>query len=210
MENSRTIIWCDRVVVFAFCALAYFLPISKALVEIFAGVALLAFFIKRGAVFYRAQKDVEEDSRDNNFLGKLKLFLRSYKPVSSHLSRPIAIYIFFNFISLVFTQDLSSSIEGFFCKILQGTFIYFTFIESFKTKKQVQIFSSVFFVSAVLCIVNGFYQYFTGKGFIFGHPLMQGSRVLSCFNHSNELGAYLIIVFMFLLSILLRWKSYPR
>ncbi len=195
---------CDRIIRFAFYALIYFLPISIAMVEIFASTALVAFFVKRGFVFYQAIQ--KNQSVQTGIGGKIWLFLQAYKPETSCLSWPIGIFIFMNVLSVAFSQNLELSLKGFFFKLLQGTYLYFNFIEGFKTRKQLQIFIIIFLVSASMMGVDSIVQLMTGKSLVYGHPLMDG-RVTATFKHPNDFGSYLVVVFPLLLGIFLLYGA---
>ncbi len=189
MNTNKAILWCDRLAFFAFCALIYFLPISIALVESFSGVTLVCFFIKRGIIFgknVRAQPAV-------SLREIVKTFLKSFKPIDSDLNKPIALFIFICFLSVLNSHYLVLSLKGFFFKLLQWTFLYFVFVEVMTTRKQLRIFLVSFFISAMIVIIDGYFQSITGHDFIYQHELWDG-RISSSFRHSNDFGGYLIIV----------------
>jgi len=203
-KSEKFIIWCDKGMVFSFYALIYFLPISIALSETFTGTSLLFYLIKRGIIFYGSLKGRSSEQVKLSFFGKGKLFLRSYKPIESDLNWPIALFLFFNFVSVVTSQYPLLSAEGFLGKPLQSAFLYFTFIECINSRKRINIFLSIFLISCTLISVNGLYQYFVGQGFIHGYPY--NGRVFSSFRHSNDFGAYLVVVVPLLLSLsVLTW-----
>jgi len=196
---------CDKVIRFSFYALIYFLPISVALIEIFSTLALVVFFIKRSAAFYFSFQERKTQNLPCAFPQAFHLFLEAYRPVRSPLNVAIGFFILANFISVIFSQYIPLSLKGFFFKVLQSTFIVFTFLEGMKTKGQVRIFVTIFMISATLVSINGLFQYFTGKGFIHGHLLM-GGRVTSSFKHPNDFAAYLVVVLPIVLSLILyRW-----
>ena len=189
MNSQKILNGCDVVMRFSFYALIYFLPISIALVEASASFALLAFFVKRGFLFGQAWKNHGVQSPGQGG----RLFLQIFKPVPSSLNLPLGIFILVNLVSVICSQHYVLSLQGFFFKLLQGVYVYFTFIEAFVTKKHLKIFLKVFFVSAAVICVNGIVQYFTGKDFIFGQELMDG-RVRSSLRHPNDFGSYLLVV----------------
>jgi len=203
MQHQKFSEWCNKVIRFSFYALIYFLPISTALVETFASLALVTFFIKRGASFYYRLR--EDSSKGLSLGGKIKLFLQSYKPATSSLSWPIGIFIFFNFISALMSQHPSYSFSAFFFKILQETFIFFTFFEGFKTKKQLGIFIAVFFTSSFLVATNATAQLVNGIGFIRGNLPNRLGRIRSCFRHANDFGSFLIVSISLLISMIMLW-----
>ena len=106
MENNKTLIWCDKLLVFFFCALVYFLPISIALVEWFSGLAITTFFVKRSVLFSLKRKALKESDTSTrfSFFEKVKYFLKAFKPVSTSLSLPVGVFLLINFLSILFSQ----------------------------------------------------------------------------------------------------------
>ena len=182
--------WCTKAMSYSLYALAYFLPISAALMEIFFTIALLLFFIKRGIVFYTSLKGL---SPDHTLRDKVKLFLYSYKPKTTYLNWPIGVFIFAGFFSILVSRYPLLSIQGFIFKLLEWTYLYFMMIECILEKRQLKILMSIFIVSAALVTLSGFLQRLTGIDFIRGHPLVT-FRVTSSFRHANDFGAYLVVV----------------
>ena len=198
MNYQKIFDTCDEIIRFAFYVLIYFLPISIALVEISASTALVAFFVKRGFLFHKSLRE----EKPGGVWEKVRIFLRAHKPQTTSLSWPVGIFILMNAFSVVFSQNLELSLKGFFFKLLQGTYLYFNFIEGFKTRKQLQIFIIIFLVSASLMGVDSLVQLMTGKSLVYGHPLIDG-RVTASFKHPNDFGSYLVVVFPLLLGIFL-------
>jgi putative inorganic carbon (hco3(-)) transporter len=189
MNAQKLSDWCERSVVYSFYALIYFLPISTALVEIFSTIIIVAYLVKRGVVFSRT-----------------KSILKSFQPEPSPLNLPIGIFFLVNFFSSVFSQYPAVSCKGLIFKLIQEIVLYFALVEFMKKKKQLQIFSGVFLVSGTLIVINGLVEYFKGKGFIHGN-LLVGGRVMSSFNHPNDLGAYLIIIVIIALALLMAGRT---
>lgn len=193
MNRQRLINYCDNVMVFSLYALIFFTPISIALVEISFVFALFFFFVKRGIIFYFHLQNSSVENQAPAFLKRVKLFLKSFKPVGNYLNWPIASFILVGFFSIFISQYPLLSIKGFFFKLLEWTFLYFIFIECFSQKNRLRNFVFVFLVSATLIGLSGFLQQFTKVDFIRGVPFTQG-RITACFNHANNFGAYLIVV----------------
>ena len=114
MNDQKILNGCDAVIRFSFYALIYFLPISIAFVEVFASLALIAFFVKRGFLIGQRIKAGEAQSLGSG----LKLFLQFFQPVPNNLNWPIGIFILVNFISVIFSQHHVLSLQGFFFKLL--------------------------------------------------------------------------------------------
>ena len=137
MPISRVIILADRLMVFSFCALIYFLPISIALVESFVGLAFFSYLIKCGFIFYSYLKETKQKS----FLKIGSLFWQAFKPVESILNRPIGVFIFVGFLTIFISQYPVLSIKGFLFKLLEWAFIYFNFVGNNHSKQTTKTLS---------------------------------------------------------------------
>jgi len=204
MNIQKTIIWHDRAMAFSFYALIYFLPISIALLESFAGLALFFYLFKRGTMFYVQIKKGSFSWQTLYFPKKIFAFLRAFKPVKNFLNWPIGILLFFILISAIVSQIPALSFRGYVGKTLQYVFLYFTFLECIHSRKRIKIFLTVYLISFALICINGIFQKFTGQDFIYGQPI-DGMRIFSSLRHANDFGAYLILIIpvLFSLSILL-------
>jgi putative inorganic carbon (HCO3(-)) transporter len=176
--------------VFSFYALIYFLPISIALSELFIGVALLFYLMKRGMMFYVSWKEKSTQKVQWPLREKGYAFVKAFKPVTNCLNWPITVFLVFNFFSIFLSQYPYLSFEGFMGKSLQSAFLYFNFVECVNSRKRLRIFLTVFSVSSALICINGIYQYFAGYEFIRGQ-LFDG-RVSSSFRQANDFAAYLV------------------
>ena len=202
---------CERAMRVSFYCLIFFLPISTALTEIFASLSLIFFFTKKGGTFYYYLKELSVQKISVSFWKKTLTFLKFFKPVKSYLSWPIGMFIFVGFLSVWVSDYPLLSIKAFFFKLLQGTYLYFNFIECIKTKRHLAIFLSIFIASSALIGINGIFQNFTGHGFIHGRSSLEHfsqGRITSAFKHSNDFGAYLVVVCSLLLGLGLfnRWR----
>ena len=199
-RSKEFILWCDKAMAFSFYALIYFLPISIALSEMFTGLALFFYLLKRLTSFCVVVGEKAKEKSILSFLCNFILFFRSFKPVDNYLNKPILILLSFSLISVFVSRHPMLSIEGFLGKVLQSVFLYFNFIECINSKKRLKKFLVVFLISATLISINGLYQYFMGKDFIHGH-LVPGGRISSSFRAHNDFAAYLIVVVPIFLSL---------
>lgn len=185
---------CENTMVGSFCALIYFIPISNGLSEWSFGIAFIAFNIKRYFLFDFELK-CNSWGTPKSLWKKIKLFLEMFKPKSSYLSWPIGIYLLVAFASIFVSHYPLDSLKGFVFKLLQGTYLYFMFIECMNTKKRLRVFLFILFVSVAIITANGIVQYIFGEGFIFHHT-MSGPQLISTFKHGNDYGSYLIVMVM--------------
>ena len=189
-KSEKFIEWCDKAMAFSFYALIYFLPISIALAETFTVTVFFFFLLKRGTVLSVRLREESKAKKGIGFF--VHSFLNSFKPIESVLNVPILAVLCISLISVIQSQSLMQSIEGFVGKLLQSVFLYFNFIEAMRTRKRLKRFLSVFLISCTLITINGYFQILTGKGFIFGHVF--DGRISSSFRHANDFGAYLLII----------------
>ncbi len=202
MTLTRLIGGFDKAIFVSLCALIYFLPISIALVETFSAFVVFFYLLKRGALFYDQIQNGSIPLGSVSLLRRIFLFFQSFKPAENFLNRPIAIFLFFTFMSVIFSQIPLLSLRGYVGKTLEFVFLYFSFLECMNSKRRIKIFLTVYFISFALICINGIFQYFAGWEFIHGH-LGEGGRIFSSLRQSNDFGAYLIIFIpvLFFLSV---------
>lgn len=209
MKLEKFIGWTEKAMRFYYYGLAYFLPISIAFAEIFAGGTLFFFFSKRIRLFlYHFKSNVlsENTSVSKKILKFFQSLFNIVRPVPSPLNLPIGIFTLVCALSILQSNYVKVSIEAFFFKLLQWTYLYFVFLECMKTRKQLKIFTFFLLVSFFLVSLNGLVQYFLGKDFMFNHPLA-GQRASSTFRHPNDFGAYLVLLIPIALSFFLYFKD---
>ncbi len=179
---------CDRGIVFAFCAIIYFLPISIALLDSFAGLAIFFYALKKISGIVFVWKSQISPLR---FSDKIIFVLKSLGPIPNVLNRPIGILALVIFISALHSQYLTLSLFAFVGKFSKGIFLYFSFIEVFVTQKRIRLFLVVFLMSAFLVALSGIIEHYIGIDFIRGHHLT-GGQISSSFSFANSLGDYLL------------------
>lgn len=206
-KSERFINWCDKLMAFSFYALVYFLPISIALSETFTALAFFGYLLKRGGVFCGLLRGRGAGAEQKNISIGRKLWM-AYKPVPDPLNTSVYIFLLVNLISVVLSQYLLLSIEGFIGKVLQSMFLYFNFVECMRSNKRIKIFLSVLLVSCTLIVMNGVYQYYAGHEFFFGHDYID--RIYSSFRHANDFGAYLVMLIPIIFSIAFLFKAAPK
>ena len=185
----------DSLIRVSFYALIFFLPISIALVGIFAAFAILFFLIKRILIVCRS-----------NVRG-FKAIIDVLKPAKMFLSVPLGAYVFAVVVSVVLSHYHHLSILSFFGKILRGVFLYASFVEAFTDIRFINNFILIWFSSAFVTGLSGLSQYFGGIDFL-RHTTLSGGRVSSCLRQANDLGAYIVAVCLPLFVVLLNWKTF--
>lgn len=193
MNSCRIIAWCESAMRFSYYGLIFFLPISTALTEIFATIALIGFFVKRGLICVSNIREKLAGRQKITFKESFSLAFGIVRPVPSDLNKPIGAFIFVGFFTIFISQYPLLSLQGFFFKLLELTYLYFIFIECMKEKRHLKIFLFVFFISAALTVLSGLYQQITNVDFMRGFRITDG-RSTASFGHSNSLGAYIITI----------------
>ncbi len=140
---------CDQFIRFSYCALIYFLPISVALTESFAGFILFFFFLKRGFLAREKLQNISPKKSPGLLWKRIKISAESVYPVPSDLNRPIGAFILAGFISILISQNPFLSVKGFFFKLLESTYLCFIFIEVFTAWKNIKFFLGSFVVSGL-------------------------------------------------------------
>ncbi len=194
IHTDTTAAVLDRCIRVSFYALIFFLPISIALVSIWAGFAILFFLAKRVRGALR--------SKSRGF----KLFAEIFFPAPGPLNSMLAAYVAAVALSVVFSQYHQLSFLGFFGKLLRGVFLYSAFVEVFTVDKHLRTFVLVWTASAFLAALSGLCQFFYGHDFLRQTPLTNG-RVASSLRHANDFGAYIVSICPLLLAFLINCKA---
>lgn len=164
---------CDNVILFSLYAIAFFLPISKAIIEGFSILAITSYLIKKLVSF----EDIPK----------------------TPLNLPLFIYLFICIISISISSNLKISARTFFAKTLQDFAFFFVVAETLNSKRRLKNVLSVLFLSSLVLGIDGLYQYFTHKDFLRNRPLTF-SRIYASLITANAFGCYLTMVIPFLIS----------
>ncbi|TBR18468.1 hypothetical protein EPO66_01425 [bacterium] len=174
----------DKITEYAFYLLLFYIPISKAAVESFAGFIILGFAIKK---FSRP---------DFKFLFNIPNFF-------------LLIFIIFNALSLFNSGEyLAKSLTALCFKWFEYLLV-FIIVQDFPIdKKRIRNILLVILFSAFLLSIDGIVQKFTGFEFLRHKEIVEiikGSgnfAITSSFNHYNDFGAYLIIMLSIVLALI--------
>ena len=174
---------------FALYGLLFFLPISNALVESFACLALFGFI---------GRKILKPDFEYFKFWPNIFLVL----------------FLFFSALSLSNSGAyLKISLNALFGKWLQYLGICLIVQDGIYNHKIIKRGIVIFLFGAALAVFSGLSQYFFNLEFLQNKGIANLSGGLraatSCFNHYNTFGGYLVVV-LSLVSALLLANSYSR
>jgi len=182
--------YCDRGIVYSLCAVIFVLPASIALIDSFAGMAVLLYFIKK---INRMAIDWPLRARHLNLLGRMRFVFFGFAPPENPLNRALLLLTLAISISVLFSQYPMLSLKAYMGKYLKCLFLYFSFIEAFRDKRRIWMFLNCFMAAAFITVLSGIIQHYTGKDFLKGH-LISSDRINSFFYTANGLGAYLLPV----------------
>lgn len=176
---------CDNVILFSIYGIAYFLPISKAVIEILSTLAIVCFILK-------------------------KIIQRQGIP-KTHLNLAVFAYLILCFLSIFISTNAKISTRTFFGKYLQDILFFLVVAESLNTERRIRNFLYILFISSALLGVDGIYQSFTRKDFIRNRPSYDIPRIHATFPASNDFACYLYMVIPFVLTsffIKIRFKFF--
>jgi len=185
LDKTKIINICGKIILFSLYIIAFFFPISKAIIEIFSTLAIVCWIIKK----ILQQKNI---------------------PITQ-LNLAIFAYLAICFFSIFISSNLKISSRTFFGKILQDVTLFFVIADTLNTERRIKSFLYILFCSSLVLGVDGIYQYFTHKDFI-RHRLYVGKdRIHATFPTANDFACYLNTVIPFTLVsffVKLRLKSF--
>jgi len=173
LDRSKITNILDKIILFSIYAAAYFLPISKAIIEIVSTLAIVCFILKK---------------------------LLERKPITKNrINYAIFIYLAICFISIFMSVNFKISFRTFVGKVLQDTLFFFVIVNTLNSKSRVKNTMYIFLISSLLLGIDGIYQYFTHKDFIRNRPFFGIPRIHATFASANDYGCYLASVIPFTL-----------
>ncbi len=172
MEKTKIIYRCDKIIFLSICIIAFFAPVSKAIIEFFSILSIVFFIFK-------------------------KILQRKGIP-STYLNFGIYLYAAISFISIFFSSNIEISARTFFCKLLQNLLFFFVIVDTLNTEKRIKAVIYIFFVSSLFLGIDGIYQHFTRKDFLRNRPDLGIPRIHASFNTPNDFACYLNIVLPFI------------
>lgn len=181
MTDSRRlkiIRYCDYICLFSLYGIAFFLPISKAIIESLSILAIISFLIKKISSSEGATK--------------------------TPINLGIYLYLIISVLSFFTSTNLRISITAFFAKTLQNVVFFFVVAETLSKKNRIGNLLCFLFLSATVLGIDGVYQHFTSKDFIRNRPdLFDGYRlrIYASFGTPNAFGCYLMMVIPFVIAI---------
>jgi len=175
LERTKIINILEKIILCSLYAIAYFFPISKAIIEILSSLAIVCYITK-------------------------KIIQREGIP-KSRLNLAIFVYLVYCFFSIFMSSNPKISARTFVGKSIQDILFFFVLVETLNSERKLKVFLYILFISATLLGIDGIYQYFTHKDFIRHRPLIFLNRIYATFPTPNDFGCYLNAIISFLVTI---------
>lgn len=169
---------CDYICLFSLYGIAFFLPISKAIIESLSILAIISFLIKKISSSEGAAK--------------------------TPINIGIYLYLIISVFSFFTSTNLRISLTAFFAKTLQNVVFFFVVAETLSEKNRIRNLLYILFISSTVLGIDGVYQHFTSKDFIRTRPdLFDGHRlrIYASFGTPNAFGCYLTMVMPFVIAV---------
>jgi putative inorganic carbon (HCO3(-)) transporter len=174
MDKARVLLYCDRIIEYSLYAMAFFIPISKAIIEITCGIAIVAFLAKK--------------------------IIEGRAP-STPLNLPLAAFVLFCAFSVAGSDSFNTSLRNFFGRIIQDVLLFFAVVEGINTRQKIKNILFILLASAILTSVCGITQHFTRRDFLRGRTMPFKKRINAPFYTPNDLGAYLVPIIVIALAL---------
>lgn len=167
----------DRIAVFFFMILVFFIPLSNAVIECSFG-SIFFCFILRSILRRPAFSDI-------------RLFF------SSRINLSLLVFYVCIGLSLFTTPLWVKSLTAWFCKWGEGIALFYL-AQVFLKKKDVIILLKILVISGAVVCLDGFYQKITGIDFIRGFNLIKTdtfTAIRATFSYYNDFAAFLTVLF---------------
>lgn len=164
---------CDYIALLSIYAIAFFLPISKAIIESLSILAIIAYLAKK--------------------------FLNSENLPKARLNYGILTYLIVCIFSIFLSSNASISSRTLFGKTLQNIAFFFAVFETLNSNQRIRNALNVLFLSSLVLGIDGIYQHFTHQDFLRHRPVIFTNRIYASFATPNSFGCYLTMVFPFLI-----------
>lgn len=188
----------DKIIMFFLCLMIFFLPISKAVIEVSATICIISWFIKRVIILIKKIKRNRhlKDGAESIFKSVTPFFIKDFS-----LNQSIFLFIAANLMAVVFSSNPALSVNAFFLKLTEYILIFIIVVDVVNTKKRFNLVICVLSFSLLFIGLDGFFQVIA-KHDLFRHRKLFQSRVTASFINPNDLGSYLITLIPLILSLI--------
>lgn len=170
-RRIKIISTCDNIILFSLYAIAFFLPISKAIIEGASSVAIICYLVKKLVQW----EDI----------------------LQTHLNIPIFSYFIICIFSIFISSNLGTSARTFFFKTLQHIAFFFVVVGTLNNRQRLINILFILLISSALLGTDGIFQYFTHKDFFRHRPYRVTGRISASLVTPNDFGCYLVSVLPF-------------
>lgn len=175
------IIICERVILFFLGLMIFFLPISKAVIEVSASVCIVFWVIKQAIVL---SKKIASD----NSLCRGALFTQGMT-----LNKAVILFAAANLATIPFSLNIGLSINAFIFKLSEYIMIFFITRDVVNSKARYKFILWAMLLSLLFIGADGIFQ-IVKKVDLFRHRRLFQGRVTASFINPNDLGSYLVTV----------------
>lgn len=188
MDRDKIIKYCNKTIEISLYVVAFFIPISRAILEIFISLAIFAWIIKKFA------------SRE-----KLKGIF-----YPNCLNLPILLYVLAIFASAIFSTNRGISFEHFFFKTAEYLLLFYVIIEVVD-KRILKNMLAVLVLSVAVVGIDGVYQYFSKHDFLRHREIAiaeRPERIHGPFNMPTDFSNYVVTILPLVASLVfLKFKK---
>lgn len=183
------IIICERIILFFLGLMIFFLPISKAVIEISATICIIAWFIKQSLIFFNNEK---------------RGLLNSFKQLRlKFISFDMAVIflIIANLLAAIYSTNISLSLNAFFLKFMEYLLIFLIAKDVISSRQRYAMFIWIISFSLLSIGLDGIFQIVTGYDLFRHRGAFSNCRITASFINPNDLGSYLITLIPLVLSL---------
>ncbi len=166
--------------------LVFFLPYSKAVIEICVIGALALWVFPRVRIFIRSQNRLPV-----SFLGS-RSFWRGLIP-RTPADQAVFFFLAVCLCSVVFSMDPAKSLRGFITKTLEWFVVFYLVTGLFSARKHIFRAVKIYVATTVFIAADAFLQFFWLGYDVFRSRAMVRDGATAAFSHPNSLAGYCVI-----------------
>lgn len=173
-QKEKIILLCNKIIEFSLYLMVFFIPISKAIIEITSGIAIASFLTK-------------------------KIIQRQFP--YTFINLPLFAFIIVSALSIPGTDILYTALRNFLCKLIEQVLLFFIVFDTINTKRKIRNILWIMLGSATLVGIDGIFQHFTHRDFLRQRTMPFKNRINASFYTPNDLGAFLVPLVILSLSV---------
>ncbi|MBF0594474.1 MAG: O-antigen ligase family protein [Candidatus Omnitrophica bacterium] len=164
----------DRGIFLLLCFLVFFLPSSNAIVQIFSGLLIFFYLVKKFCI--------------ERVAGRLATFDRA-------VFWPLLLFLGWALLTVFISHYPVLSLRAFVGKLMKVAGLMVITYEALNSCRRINIFIGFLLTAAMIIVLDSLWQMYSGHDF-FVHSLYISGRVMASFKHPNDLGAYLVFMIL--------------